>query len=185
MRISEMNMETFRRYAKAGRVVVFDTETTGISRHDQICQIAAAEYVNGELTRTMCAYVRPTCAMSPGAEAVHGLSMEFLEENGMDPGEAMRSFFDFLGENVLLVAHNNVFDMRMLRQMCGEFDLCFNPEGVELCDTLALSRWLLPELPSHALGRLLEPLGVTGENSHDAMDDVMACAGVFFKLLFL
>ena len=40
-----------------------------------------------------------------------------------------------------------------------------------------------PDLKSHALGNLLEPLGVDGVNSHDALDDVMACAGVFFKLL--
>jgi len=32
------------------RVNVFDTETTGISRDDEIIQISAAEYVCGELS---------------------------------------------------------------------------------------------------------------------------------------
>ena len=52
-----------------------------------------------------------------------------------------------------------------------------------MCDTLALARYFRPDLKSHALGNLLGPLGVDGVNSHDALDDVMACAGVFFKLL--
>ena len=175
----------FRTYARAGRVVVFDTETTGCTCSDEICQLAAAEYVNGYLSRTMNVYLRPTCEMNPRAEAIHGLSIEFLELNGIDPAEGLRQFFDFLGENVLLVAHNNKFDMGMLQRACAKFDVSFEPVGVETCDSLALSRKLLPDLESHALGNLLAPLGVTGINSHDALDDTLACAGVFFKLLEL
>lgn len=52
-----------------------------------------------------------------------------------------------------------------------------------MCDTLALARYFRPDLKSHALGNLLESLCLEGVNSHDALDDVMACAGVFFKLL--
>ena len=71
----------------------------------------------------------------------------------------------------------------MLQQECAKFDCAFEPEGVEMCDTLALARYFRPDLKSHALGNLLGPLGVEGVNSHDALDDVMACAGVSFKLL--
>ena len=183
MRISEDGMAALRRYATSGRVVVFDTETTGCSRYDEICQIAAAEYVRGRLLRTFNAYVRPTCEMNPWAERVHGLSMDFLFEHGLAPEEAMRRFFEFLGDDALLVAHNSRFDMRMLGQECEKFDLCFAPKGIETCDTLALSRRLLPDLESHALSSLVDALGVDGVNSHDALDDTFACAGVFFALL--
>ena len=47
------NIEKFAEFADSGRVVVFDTETTGGSCSDEICQLAAAEYVNGRLERTM------------------------------------------------------------------------------------------------------------------------------------
>lgn len=183
MRTCERTLARFAGYAREGRVVVFDTETTGQSRTDEICQIAAAEYVKGRLVRTMSVYVCPTCEMNPGAEAVHGLSPEFLGLNGVEPEEAMERFFAFVGSDALLVAHNSPFDLRMLRQECAKFGLEFAPERVETCDTLALSRRLRPDLESHALGRLLEPLGVTGVNSHDALDDTLACAGVFFKLV--
>ena len=84
MRISPSTLPLLASRARAGRVVVFDTETTGGSSWDEICQIAAAEYVGGNLSRTLALYVCPTCTMNPWAEAVHGLSMEFLHEHGID-----------------------------------------------------------------------------------------------------
>ena len=183
MRISENTLAQIAEYARSGRVVVFDTETTGGADYDEICQIAAAEYVCGKPTRTLALYVCPTCEMNQWAENIHGLSMDFLSENGLAPEEAMRQFFEFVGENVLLVAHNAGFDMRMLRQECAKFDLMFAPQGLEICDTLALSRHLLPDLKCHALSHLIEVLRIDAVNSHDALDDTLACAGVFFTLL--
>ena len=183
MRISADKIEKIRRYVANGRVVVFDTETTGCLRHDEICQIAAVEYVGGERARTFSVYVCPTCEMNPWAQAVHGLSMDFLFEHGLAPEDAMRLFYEFLGNDVMLVAHNNRFDMRMLRQECKKFELCFAPKGLETCDTLALARHLRPGLEHYKLSNLISELGVEGVNSHDALDDALACAGVFFKLL--
>ena len=71
----------------------------------------------------------------------------------------------------------------MLRQECAKFDLCFGCNGIDTCDTLALSRRLRPDLPDHKLATLVERLPVDGVNSHDALDDALACAGAFFKLL--
>ena len=171
------------RYARNGRVVVFDTETTGGSACDEICQIAAVEYVCGIKVRTLALYICPTCEMNPWAEEVHGLSLEFLQEHGIAPEEAMRRFFEFVGEDALLVAHNAKFDLRMLRQECAKFDLEFGPDGIDACDTLALARQLRPDLECHALSYLIDALGIDGVNSHDALDDALACAGVFFKLM--
>ena len=183
MRMSLENIEAIRRYAAGGRVVVFDTETTGCSRYDEICQIAAVEYVNGVQARTFMLYICPTCEMDPRAECVHGLSMDFLSGHGIAPEEAMRQFFGFLGSDALLVAHNSRFDMRMLNQECGKFDLCFAPEGIETCDTLALARQLRPGLESYRLSNLISALGIDGTNSHDALDDTLACANLFINLV--
>ena len=82
MRIGAGTLPQIAECARNGRVVVFDTETTGCSRWDEICQIAAAEYEGGVLSRMFSAYVRPTCEMNPWAERVHGLSLDFLSEHG-------------------------------------------------------------------------------------------------------
>ena len=164
-------------------MVVFDTETTGCSCRDEICQIAAVEYVRGEKSRTLKLYICPTCEMNPFAERVHGLSLKFLFRHGLAPETAMRQFFEFVGNDVLLVAHNAKFDLRMVRQECEKFDLDFAPEGLEICDTLALARFCRPDLNCHALGYLIEVLGLEAANSHDALDDAYACAEVFFAVL--
>ena len=183
MRISERNLQRLAERVRQGRVIVFDTETTGCTAYDEICQIGAVEYVNGEVSRMFTRYVCPTCEMNPFAEQVHGLSLDFLRENGLEPEEAMRQFFEFVGDDVLLVAHNATFDMRMVRQECRKFGLAFAPQDVETCDTLALSRRLRPDLPSHKLSYLIGALDIDGVNSHDALDDALACAGVFFTFL--
>ncbi|MBR4170070.1 MAG: 3'-5' exonuclease, partial [Kiritimatiellae bacterium] len=156
MRICKRTVEILCQLAKAGRVVVFDTETTGGMSWDEICQIAAVEYVEGRFTRSLNVYLCPTCEIDPWAERVHGLSFDFLQEHGVDPEEGMCRFFDFLGNDVLLVAHNNRFDMTMVQQECAKFHLQFEPVGVETCDTLALARHLRPDLESYKLASLID-----------------------------
>ena len=95
---------------------MFDVEASGDCSSDEICQLAAGECVNGRLERTMNVYIRPTCEMNPWAEQVHGISMDYLDEHGIDPEDALHQFFDFLGSDVLLVAHNNRFDLIMLHR---------------------------------------------------------------------
>jgi len=182
-RITQKALADYRIRATCGRVVVFDTETTGISNDDEIIQLSAAEYVCGSLTRTLDLYVVPTCAIDPAAEAVHHITMPFLVEHGLPPAVALERFFAFLGHDALLVAHNIRFDFRMLRNECRKFGCAAGPEGVTFCDTIALARRLVPGLAHYRLGYLVEVLGLEGRNSHDALDDTLACGALFFELV--
>lgn len=164
-------------------MVVFDTETTGLSSDDEIVQIAAVEYVGGERVRTLSCYVAPTCAMTPGAEAVHGLSLDFLRANGIAPVEALDRFFAFLGRDALLVGHNIPFDLRMLRNECRKFEYEADLEGLATADTVSLAKRLVPGLPKYGLARLIATLGIEGANTHDALDDTLACGALFFHLV--
>ena len=96
MPICASTLPQIAEYARRGRVVVFDTETTGCSRWDEICQIAAVEYVGGVRARTFSAYVCPTCEMNPRAEVVHGLSLDFLSGHGLSSGSRKPFFFRLL-----------------------------------------------------------------------------------------
>lgn len=182
-RVTKAALTSYVRYAREGRVVVFDTETTGLGPRDEIVQIAAAEYVCGELTRTMCVLSIPSCPIHPAAEAVHGLSREYLMANGVSQTEALGRFFDFLGDDVLLVAHNIFFDYRMLNATCVKNDFTANPTQVKFCDTIALAKKLVPGLERYKLSHLIEALGLSGVNSHDALDDALACGELFFRLI--
>lgn len=169
--------------ALEGRVVVFDTESTGLSSEDEIVQLAAVEYVGGKQTRTLSFYVAPTCAMDPDAESVHGLSLEFLKENGIPPVEALDRFFAFLGHDALLVGHNIHFDLGMLGNECRKFAYEADLESLAIADTIPLAKRLVPGLPKYGLSRLIEHLGIEGANTHDALDDTLACGALFFNLV--
>lgn len=176
-------MRNYVQFAERGRVVVFDTETTGISNADEIIQLAAAEYVCGKLKRTLDLYMIPSCPIHPAAEAVHHITMPFLLEYGMKPCEALARFFDFLGGNVLLVGHNIRFDFRMLQNSCCKYDFECVPREVSFCDTIAFAKKMVPGLEHYRLGYLIEALGIPGENSHNALDDALACGELFFDLV--
>lgn len=182
-RITKQALKRYHSAATEGRVVVFDTETTGISRNDEIVEIAAAEFVAGELTRSFKLYVEPTCPMNPAAQAVHHLSLDFLAEHGCEPTRALERFFEFLGDDVLLIAHNLAFDYRILQNECRKFDFSAAIERIDFCDTLALARKLVPGLERYRLSYLIDALELKGNNSHDALDDALACGELFFKLI--
>ena len=172
-----------RRLAREGRIVAFDTETTGLFDQDEICQLAAVEYVAGREVRTFMRHLRVERPVSETAFRTHGITPEFLAAHGVAQAEALRDFLAFLGDDALLVAHNLPFDMRMLRNACSRAGVTFEPGAVETCDTLALARCLLPDRSSYALGNLLADLGAEGVNSHDALDDSRACGNVLLKMV--
>ena len=183
MKNCDETLPVIARYARSGRVVVFDTETTGLGSEDEICQLSAVEYVNGALARRLNLYLNPSCAMSAEAEDVHGISLEFLRKRGIRPVEALSEFFDFVGGDALVVAHNARFDLRMLRQTCQRHEVEFALEGVETCDTFWMARKLCPDAGCYSLAHLIDFFGVKGVNNHDALDDALACGGLFYRLV--
>lgn len=182
-RITQDALRRYVQYAWSGRVVVFDTETTGISSDDEIIQFAAAEYVNGELCRTLNLYAIPTCLIHPEAEAVHHITMQYLNEHGISPTEALERFFEFLGSNALVVAHNIHFDFRMLQNECRKFEYEACLDNLFFCDTIAMAKRIVPGLEHYRLGCLVDALGLKGSNTHNALDDTLACGELFFNLI--
>lgn len=80
--------------SRRGRIVVFDTETTGFSRDDCVIEIGAAELLNGELTGVQFhSYINAARASNPGALKVHGLTQSFLSKH-RTVGRVLRSFTD-------------------------------------------------------------------------------------------
>jgi len=182
-RVNQAALANYRDHAVHGRVVVIDTETTGISQDDEVVQIAAVEYTTGIRTRMLNLYVVPTCPIDPKAEAVNHLSREFLEANGVSPVAALDRFYAFLGRKALVVGHNIHFDLRMLRGECAKFGFHAEPDALTYCDTIALAKRLVPGLPHYRLGMLLAELGLEGKNTHNALDDTLACGTLFFDLV--
>ena len=102
------------------REIILDTETTGLdpSRGDRIVEIGCLELVNrlpsGE---TFHVYINPERAMSPEAEAVHGISDAFLADKPKF-ADIVEGFLEFVGSDPLVI-HNAAFDMKFLNAELG------------------------------------------------------------------
>jgi DNA polymerase-3 subunit epsilon len=80
----------------------------------------------------------------------------------------------------VVVAHNASFDYRILRTEFRRLGYDFSAKT--LC-TVELSKKLLPEQPSHSLGKLVRALGIPIADRHRASGDALATVKLFKILL--
>lgn len=122
------------------REIVFDTETTGLDPQsgDRMVEIGCVEMVNRvETGRTYHAYFNPERDMPAGAQAVHGLSAQFLSDKPLFASKAAE-LLEFLSDSPL-VAHNAAFDFGFLNAELALASL--EPVSSErMVDTIALAR---------------------------------------------
>ncbi|MBU4432108.1 ATP-binding domain-containing protein, partial [Patescibacteria group bacterium] len=161
-----------------GRLIVLDTETTGINPlRDEVIQIYATEVVDGKLGKDFEFLLKNTKPVGLSGE-VHGFTDEYLAEKGRDPKEVLQELKDFIG-NDITIGHNVNFDLSMLLENGKRHDVLF--EFKEYYDTLDLARRLV-ESENYKLGTLVKKFGLS-QATHDAKDDVLATVGLLEVLV--
>jgi DNA polymerase-3 subunit epsilon len=157
------------------RPIFYDTETTGIKAdRDRIIEIAAYDPV---LNRTFEKLINPGMPIPAAASAIHGISDEMVIDS---PSFAQigAEFIEFCSGDVVLIAHNNDgFDVHFLRNEFNRHSLEMPPW--KFFDTLKWARRYRPDLPRHTLQFLREMYGITANNAHRALDDVVVLHQVF------
>ncbi|MFH0945361.1 MAG: 3'-5' exonuclease [Planctomycetota bacterium] len=154
----------------AGEVVVFDVETTGLSRQvDEVIEIAASRIRAGKEDESFHRFLRPTRPVGD-SERIHGWSDAFLAKRGEDPRQVLSDFSLFVRDGHI-VGHNVRFDLEMLRQQCRRVALDWQPCSYD--DTLDLARRLV-QAERYDLLTLTRTLGLSSRPSHRADDDVGA-----------
>jgi DNA polymerase-3 subunit epsilon len=122
------------------REIVFDTETTGLDplQGHRLVEIGCVELINRIPTgNTFHRYINPERDMPPEAFAVHGLSIEFLQQHPPFV-ELADEFLEFIGD-APLVAHNAYFDLGFINAELSRVPR--PPIGRErIIDTLILAR---------------------------------------------
>jgi DNA polymerase-3 subunit epsilon len=165
------------------REIVFDTETTGIMPGDghRIVEIGAVEMIGKVTTgRTFHTYIDPCRPMPKDAQAVHGLSTDFL--TGQPTFEMIiDDFLAFIGDSPL-VAHNAAFDMEFLNWELKRANMATIPM-TRAIDTLEISRKLHPGA-KHSLDALCARYGVdlSQRTKHGALLDAELLARVYVEL---
>jgi DNA polymerase-3 subunit epsilon len=125
--IPTANSETKNNIQQEERLIILDTETTGINPREghRIVEIGCVEMINRQLTgRTYHAYIKPldaygqTFIMEQEVINVHGLTNEFLNDKPIF-SQVVDEFIDFIrGGN--LVINNAKFDVGFMN---NEFSL--------------------------------------------------------------
>ncbi len=166
------------------REIIFDTETTGFdpATGDRIVEIGCVELLNRIPTgATFHAYINPERDMPPQAEAVHGLSAEFLADKPLFAAVAEK-FLEFIGDDSKLVAHNAGFDMTFIDyelKKCG----LLPPTRDRVIDTLQLARRKHPG-GGNKLDDLCARYGIDNSRrtKHGALLDAELLAEVYAEL---
>ncbi|MBQ8207421.1 MAG: 3'-5' exonuclease [Clostridia bacterium] len=161
--------------------VVFDIETTGLSRTEEIIEIGAIRVRGGKGTEKFSSLVRPKKSVPYLIQEITGITNIMLS-NAPKIDEVLPSFLDFIGEDILL-GHNIVsFDSKFICREAAEIGINLkNP----LFDTLTYAKRLkkrtaMPE--SLSLTSLCSAFGIKNDSAHRAYDDALANAKVFYLL---
>lgn len=164
------------------QVVVFDVESTGIdTAEDEIIQIAAVQIdTNGNVVKSYERLINPSKSVG-SSEKVHHFSDEFLENNGIEPFEALMEFSEFI-DGKILVGHNVGYDVTIFLSQLARLKLP-RPKRIDYYDTLDMARRFYPHLENHKLETLCKLLDTATQSSHDAMDDILATKDVLIEMI--
>ena len=158
-------------FARYDRLVLFDTETTGLQyNRDEIIEFAAVVVEPSGVTREYDQLV----ALSPGG---------FVPPKIQEPKTRVcRDIGELLAGNSLLLAYNAHFDLSFLFYMLlrdGDPTILKGKDKLDLL-TVYRDRHSYP----HRLCSAIEQYGLSGRvvNSHRAVDDVIATVAVMEEM---
>lgn len=166
------------------REIVLDTETTGLDPYTghRVVEIGCVELVNRIPSgATYHVYLNPERDMPPEAEAVHGLTAQFLSDKQRF-AEIADDLVAFLGDAALVI-HNAGFDLAFLN---AELDRVKRPliGRDRAIDTLTLARRRHPGGPNK-LDDLCSRYGIDNSRrtKHGALLDAELLAEVYAELI--
>ena len=176
-------------FSKFDRLVLFDTETTGLQfSRDEIIEFAAVvvERVNGEpqIVREYDELISlsPGGFVPPKITELTGISNQDLREKGLPKTRVCRDIAEMIQGNTLLLAYNAHFDLSFLFYMLlrdGDPTILKGKDKLDLL-TVYRDRRAYP----HKLSSAIEAYGLSGKviNSHRAVDDVIATVAVMEEM---
>jgi len=170
----------------AHRQIVLDTETTGIDpkQGHRIIEIGCVELVNRRLTgNNFHVYINPQRDIDPEAAAVHGITNEWLIEQGAPVfAQVAQEFREFIAGSQLVI-HNAAFDVGMMDAEFRRLNLSMTRDFCGVLDTLKMARDLHPGA-RNSLDALCKRYGIDNSHRdlHGALLDAEILADVYLTM---
>ena len=172
-------------FSKYDRLVIFDTETTGLQyARDEIIEFAAIVVERPGGVPTVIREYDELVELSPGGcvppeiQKLTGITDRDIREKGIPKARVCRDIADMVAGNTLLLAYNAHFDLCFLFYLLlrsGDPAILKGKDKLDLL-TVYKDRASFP----HRLASAIEVYGLSGKvvNSHRAIDDVLATVEV-------
>ena len=162
-----------------GTFVCFDLETTGLyAIHDKITEIGAVKIRDGVIVENFSTFANPERPIPPNVSALTGIT-DSMVAGAPSQSEAVRAFLKFC-DGAILVAHNASFDTGFIRKACDDMGVVYDCTSI---DTVALARYLLPDIPNVKLDTLAKHFRLGKFNHHRAVDDAEMLTRIFIHLV--
>ena len=176
-------------FARYDRLVVFDTETTGLAfDRDEIIEFAAVAVESRNGKAEIVEEYDQLITLSPGSfvppEIVQltGITNEDIRERGIPKTRLCCDIARLIGGNTLLLAYNAHFDLSFLYYLLLRDGDPMILKGKDKLDLLTVYKDRRP-FP-HKLCNAIEAYGLSDQvvNSHRAVDDVIATVAVMVEM---
>ena len=176
-------------FAKYDRLVIFDTETTGLQfSRDEIIEFAAAVVERRDGKVQVIEEYDELITLSPGGfvppmiQNLTGITNEAIREKGIPKTRLCCDIARMIAGNTLLLAYNAHFDLSFLYYLLlrdGDPTILKGKDKLDLL-TVYKDRHPFP----HKLCNAIEVYGLSGKvcNSHRAVDDVLATVAVMLAM---
>ena len=168
-------------FARYDKLVLFDTETTGLFfSRDEIIEFAAVTVERRDGQPVITEEYDQLVALSPGGfvppkiEQLTGITNRDLRERGIPKAQVCADIARLIGGNTLLLAYNAHFDLSFLFYLLLRHGDPGILKGKDKLDLLTVYRDRKPY--PHKLCNAIDAYGLSGQvvNSHRAVDDVIA-----------
>ena len=170
---------------KYDRLVIFDTETTGLDfRRDEIIEFSAVviDVADGEARVTReydnLVSLTPGNTVPPMITNLTGISTRDILDRGVPKEQVCRDIAEMFRGNTLLLAYNAHFDLSFLFYLLMRSGDATILKGKDKLDLLTVYKDRKPY--PHKLCNAIEAYNLSGKvvNSHRAIDDVLATVAV-------
>ena len=166
-------------------IVAFDVETTGLSQTDDyVIQLSAIKFekLTYKRIKVFDHYIKPIRAyeIKPGAFEAHGLTKEFIEENGVPLKSVAPEFVEMFEDADVLTFNGNRFDVNMIYKDLLAIGIEFPMEGKIFYDSYGIEVRLNPRNLSNVY---FNYTGECLEDAHNSLADVGATIEVFKRQL--
>ncbi|HVO69870.1 MAG TPA: 3'-5' exonuclease, partial [Aggregatilineaceae bacterium] len=155
-------------------IVALDLETTGLNpEFDDIIEVGAARFENGELRDTFGMLINPDRSVPEKITAITGIRTEDLI-GAPSIHQVLPDLRRFIGRSPV-IGHRIDFDLAFL-----------NRQGLDAgnlsVDTYDLASVMLPTAPRYNLNSLTGQLSLELEHAHRALDDAIGAGRLYWVL---